>query len=657
MEKPKPNAPIDPARFDALMEHYRAQILRYQRATAPGKQTLAQNAQAAQTAPAAEVPAPSPMPMPQPAPAEEMPEESEAAMEAPMEEMPMEKAPRGAVLLSELLEECEPEPEEEMTAVEMMTDEASQEPVPVLDMPPVQIPPLQETTPEPEPVVLWKPMPLPTLMSESTPGPEPEFEPVPGPVPEPMMQAPAFDREQALFNEVAQPPPGMTAAPFSDWEAQPPEIVHEPRRAPPPFACEQMESMQARPAPCDEPSGYRQPFATGELSDMQPYAAMLSGRPPERLMCAKGVGAYGRFRPYERMNALTMASFLQNPSNEVGVKVRFSADVCAGGADTQRCLHGLCVKFYAPDGEFDLIGAHLPVFMLRDFSLMPRYLDANACDARGLRSFDAFWRLMLDAPEAINYVLWLFSDNGTISSYRSMDAWCPPMVCVNARGERKLVRFSWIAQQRPSPMNLSRAKRLEQMDPDVASRELWDSLKNGEPVRYELCAQVLESEEAAGLDFDPVDATVDWPQERIPVIRIGLLTLEQPCENHMEETEQAAYSPAQLIRGFELLDVGPLPAFSLFCAAAQQRRTGMTFNRPAMSTSAKPWGCAAPVKNAWTQAKERLARMSLQERERLAGNLSAQLKLADSDTAHQVTAFFSRADQQFGLMLANALQR
>ncbi len=205
MEKPKPNAPIDPARFDALMEHYRAQILRYQRATAPGKQTLAQNAQAAQTAPAAEVPAPSPMPMPQPAPAEEMPEESEAAMEAPMEEMPMEKAPRGAVLLSELLEECEPEPEEEMTAGEMMTDEASQEPVPVLDMPPVQFSPAGDDAGARacRPVEAYA---FAYADVRKHPWPEPEFELYPTSA-RAHDAGSGFDREQALFNEVAQPPP------------------------------------------------------------------------------------------------------------------------------------------------------------------------------------------------------------------------------------------------------------------------------------------------------------------------------------------------------------------------------------------------------------------------------------------------------------------
>src|SRR5687768_14571506 len=60
-------------------------------------------------------------------------------------------------------------------------------------------------------------------------------------------------------------------------------------------------------------------------------------RIPERVVHARGSAAHGYFQPYESMAEFTKASFLQDPSVQTPVFVRFSTVVgFRGSADTVR---------------------------------------------------------------------------------------------------------------------------------------------------------------------------------------------------------------------------------------------------------------------------------------------------------------------------------
>ena len=76
-------------------------------------------------------------------------------------------------------------------------------------------------------------------------------------------------------------------------------------------------------------------------------------RIPERVVHAKGAGAFGYFKPYQSMEKYTTAHFLQNPSKMTKVFVRFSTVIGSkGSADTARDPRGFAVKFYTEEGIF-----------------------------------------------------------------------------------------------------------------------------------------------------------------------------------------------------------------------------------------------------------------------------------------------------------------
>jgi len=89
-------------------------------------------------------------------------------------------------------------------------------------------------------------------------------------------------------------------------------------------------------------------------------------RIPERIVHARGSGAHGYFQPYKSMKHVTSAGFLSDPKTKTPVFVRFST--VAGGAgsvDLPRDVRGFAVKFYTQEGNFDLVGNNIPVFLFR----------------------------------------------------------------------------------------------------------------------------------------------------------------------------------------------------------------------------------------------------------------------------------------------------
>jgi hypothetical protein len=47
-------------------------------------------------------------------------------------------------------------------------------------------------------------------------------------------------------------------------------------------------------------------------------------------------------------------------------------------------------------------------------------------------------------------------------------------------------------------------------------------------------------------DFDPLDATKKWPEDKFPLILVGKMVLSRNPENYFAEVEQAAFCPAPI---------------------------------------------------------------------------------------------------------------
>jgi len=95
-------------------------------------------------------------------------------------------------------------------------------------------------------------------------------------------------------------------------------------------------------------------------------------RIPERVVHARGAGAFGTFRLHKSAEDVTMAKVLTDTSRETPIFVRFSTvQGSRGSADTVRDVRGFAVKMYTQEGNWDIVGNNMPVFFIQDSIKFP----------------------------------------------------------------------------------------------------------------------------------------------------------------------------------------------------------------------------------------------------------------------------------------------
>src|SRR5699024_69150 len=98
------------------------------------------------------------------------------------------------------------------------------------------------------------------------------------------------------------------------------------------------------------------------------------------------------------------------------------------------------------------------------------------------------------------------------------------------------------------------AQKIQGMDPDFHRKDLMEAIDKGDYPRWTFGAQIIKEEDEFMFDFDILDATKLWPEEIVPVTEFGKIELSKNVENFFAETEQAAFNPANLVRGIETSD-------------------------------------------------------------------------------------------------------
>ena len=148
-------------------------------------------------------------------------------------------------------------------------------------------------------------------------------------------------------------------------------------------------------------------------------------RIPERVVHAKGAGAFGTFEVTNDVTAYTCADFLSQVGKKTEVLARFSTvGGEKGSADTERDPRGFAVKFYTDEGNFDMVGNNTPVFFIRDGIKFPDFIHTQKRNPQtNLKDPDAFWDFLSLTPESIHQVTILFSDRGTPDGFRHMNGY------------------------------------------------------------------------------------------------------------------------------------------------------------------------------------------------------------------------------------------
>lgn len=281
-------------------------------------------------------------------------------------------------------------------------------------------------------------------------------------------------------------------------------------------------------------------------------------RIPERIVHARGSGAHGFFELYKPLAKYTRAKFLNDTSARTPVFVRFSTVAgSAGSTDLARDARGFAVKFYTDEGIYDLVGNNIPVFFIQDAMKFPDLVHAVKPEPdhgmpQAASAHDTFWDFISLMPESLHMIMWVMSDRAIPRSYRMMEGFgVHTFKLVNQQGKMHFVKFIWKPLLGVHAVAWDEATRISGKDPDFHRRDLWEAIDSGAFPEYELCLQIIPEEDENKFEFDLLDPTKLVPEELVPVLRVGKLTLNRNPDNFFAETEQVAFHPAHLVPGID----------------------------------------------------------------------------------------------------------
>ena len=310
-------------------------------------------------------------------------------------------------------------------------------------------------------------------------------------------------------------------------------------------------------------------------------------RIPERIVHARGCGAHGEFQVYEDLSEYTSADFLTHPEKTTPVFVRFSTvQGSKGSPDTVRDVRGFATKFYTEDGIFDLVGNDIPVFFIQDAIKFPDLIHAvkpephNEMPQRGT-AHDTFWDFFAQNPESTHTTVWAMSDRGIPKNFRQIEGFgIHTFRLVNSEGQSYFVKFHWKPLQGLESLVWDEAQILHGKDIDFHRKDLYESIEKGDYPEWELALQIIRPEQEFDFDFDILDPTKIWPEDQVPIKKVGKMTLNQNVTNVFDETEQAAFHPGHIVPGIDFSN-DPLLQGRLFSYTDTQisRLGGPNFNQ------------------------------------------------------------------------------
>jgi catalase len=303
---------------------------------------------------------------------------------------------------------------------------------------------------------------------------------------------------------------------------------------------------------------------------------------PERRMHAKGSGAWGHFTVTQDITPYSKAKVFAQIGQRTEVFVRFSTVAGErGAADAERDIRGFAIKFYTPEGNWDLVGNNTPVFFMRDPLRFPDLNHAVKRDPRSnLRNAQTTWDFWSLMPEALHQVTILMGDRGLPDGYRHMHGYgSHTFSLINAAGQRTWVKFTLRSEQGVRWLSDAQAEAIVAKDRESAQRDLFDAIERGEYPRWRLCVQLMDEAQAQACAFNPFDLTKVWPHAEYPLHEVGVLELNRNPENYFAEVEQAAFSPANVVPGIGLSPDKMLQARLFSYGDAQRYRLGVNHHQ------------------------------------------------------------------------------
>ncbi|KAG5862005.1 hypothetical protein JTB14_013758 [Gonioctena quinquepunctata] len=197
--------------------------------------------------------------------------------------------------------------------------------------------------------------------------------------------------------------------------------------------------------------GYHGPILFQDWILIDELAHFSRERIPERVVHAKGAGAFGYFEVTHDITQYTAAKVFSEIGKRTPIGVRYSQVAGESGyADSVRDLRGFAIKFYTEDGIWDLVGNNLPVFFVKDSALFPDFIHVLKRNPKThIRpDYDMFWDFISLRQESMHTILMMFGDRGIPKSYRNMHGYgVNTFAFVNAHGKFVYCKFHYLTNQ------------------------------------------------------------------------------------------------------------------------------------------------------------------------------------------------------------------
>lgn len=322
-----------------------------------------------------------------------------------------------------------------------------------------------------------------------------------------------------------------------------------------PLLAQTMTTENGAPVGDDEYSqtaGLNGPILLQDTHLIQKLQKFDRERIPERVVHARGVGAFGEFVSCSDASNLTRASLFAAPGKVTPVFVRFSVVIHPKGSpETLRDVRGFATKFYTDQGNWNLVCNNLPVFFIRDPLKFPDVVHAfKPSPVTNVQDPNRIFDFLSHQPESTFLVTMIFSDLGIPASYRTMDGHSVnAFKFVNSAGRVQYVKFHWKSCQALKTLTSTQAAQKQGEDFNNLTNDLYGALKRDEHPKWDLYVQVLDPQDFDRFTFDPLDDTKVWPG--IPERKLGTMTLNKIPDNYFETTEQAAFPVSDLVPGIE----------------------------------------------------------------------------------------------------------
>ena len=299
-------------------------------------------------------------------------------------------------------------------------------------------------------------------------------------------------------------------------------------------------------------AGPRGPVMLEDYQLLEKLAHQNRERIPERVVHAKGWGAFGTFTVTNDITRYTRAKIFGAVGKKTEMVSRFSTVAGElGAADHERDVRGFSLKFYTEEGNWDLVGNNTPVFFVRDPYKFPDFIHTQKRHPKtNMRSPTAMWDFWSLSPEALHQVTILMSDRGLPQTPMNMDGFGSHTYSFwNDAGERHWVKFHFKNQQGHTFFTNAEGNAKIGQTREGYQEALFGAIEAGRFPKWRMMVQIMPEMDADKAPFNPFDLTKVWPHADYPLIEVGVFELNRNAENYFAEIEQAAYSPSNKVPG------------------------------------------------------------------------------------------------------------